>query len=189
MIEFLNQIDKIVFLFMNHTLANPVTDLIMPIITSQRFLQITYGLGMLLVLWKGNARLRWMVLFSAIVLLLTDQITATYLKNWIERIRPCHTIDLEQINLLVNCGAGKSLPSAHASNAFGQAVFWSFDDKKPRVYLYIFASMIGLSRIFVGVHYPGDVIAGAILGIVIGVGVAFGFGKLKKFLIKEKVND
>ena len=186
MIESIIQIDKAVFLFINYTLANPVTDFIMPIITSQRVLQIMYGLAMIIVLWKGNNRLRWMVLFSIIVLVLSDQITATYLKNWIGRLRPCHTIDINQINLLVDCGAGKSLPSAHTANAFGQAVFWSYYDRKPRIYLYTLATLIGLSRIFVGAHYPIDVIVGALVGLLIAVFVAWRFGKLKLSLSKEK---
>lgn len=171
MLEFLAQIDRSLFLFINHTLANPVTDFIMPYITSGMGLKILYGIAMVLVLALGNARLRWMVLFSLVVVLLTDQISANFLKDVFGRMRPCHSLDPSQINLLVGCGGGKSMPSAHAANAFGQAVFWGWANKKIGIYLYLYAALVALSRVFVGVHYPFDILVGAIIGFTIGLSV------------------
>ncbi|MCK4371896.1 MAG: phosphatase PAP2 family protein, partial [candidate division Zixibacteria bacterium] len=118
MLEMLSAIDRGLFLFVNMQLANPVTDFIMPIITSDQLLRVAYGAAMAILLWRGNARLRWLVLFSAVALLLTDQLAANVLKELIERPRPCHL--MEQVHLLVGCGGGYSMPSAHAANAFGQ---------------------------------------------------------------------
>ncbi|MCP4684727.1 MAG: phosphatase PAP2 family protein, partial [bacterium] len=69
------------------------------------------------------------------------------------------------------------MPSSHAANAFGQAVLFSFYFRKAAPYLLIFASLVALSRVFVGVHYPGDITAGALLGA--GIGLALGFAHRK----------
>jgi len=72
MLEWLINLDTTVFLFINVTLANPVTNFLMPIITSDNLLRVGYGLTMILILWKGDARLRWIVLFSILTLTATD---------------------------------------------------------------------------------------------------------------------
>lgn len=189
MLEFLANIDRDLFLFINYSLANTVTDLIMPFITSDMILKIVYAVAMFLVIAFGNARLRWMVLVSLVVILLTDQISAGFLKDIFGRMRPCHSFDPSQINLLVGCGGGKSMPSAHAANAFGQAVFWGWGHRKVALYLYLYAALIGLSRVFVGVHYPFDVVVGAIIGFTIGLSVIFIFNIFKASLpgVKDAV--
>lgn len=182
MLESLSQIDQALFLFINSTLANPVTDFIMPFVTNDWALRITYALAMVVTLWKGNTRLRWLVLFSIITLALTDYLSAGYLKPLIARPRPCH--ELAGFNLLVNCGGGWSLPSAHTANSFGQALLFSFHFRKAGWYLYPVATLIGLSRIFVGVHYPGDVLAGAIIGGMIGSILALAYVVFEKKFLK-----
>jgi len=162
MLEILNNADLALFYFMNVSLANPVTDWIMPIITSNDFLRVGYAAAMLLLLWRGDKRLRWLVLFSVIVLVLTDQTSSQFLKKLIARPRPCHV--LEEIHLLVNCGAGYALPSSHAANAFGQAVLFALAVPRSAIFLICFASLVALSRVFVGVHYPFDILAGAAVG-------------------------
>ncbi|RKX25628.1 MAG: phosphatase PAP2 family protein, partial [Candidatus Zixiibacteriota bacterium] len=117
MLETLVDIDTAVFLFLNVTLANPVTNLIMPIVTSDNLLRVLYAIAVVLLLWKGDTKLRWIVLFSALTLLLTDQLSSSVFKSLFDRPRPCHV--LPDINLLVNCGSGMAFPSSHAANAFG----------------------------------------------------------------------
>jgi undecaprenyl-diphosphatase len=166
MFEFLSEIDTVLFLFINVTLANPVTDLIMPVITSDWLLRILYAVAVVLLLIFGKARLRWVVLFSVLVLIVTDQVSAGLLKPMIGRLRPCHV--LENINLLVGCGGGKSMPSSHAANAFGQAVLFSVMYRRWAWPSLILAALVALSRVFVGVHYPFDVLVGSIIGAVVG---------------------
>jgi undecaprenyl-diphosphatase len=173
MLELLNNADQALFYFMNVSLANPVTDWLMPIVTSSNFLRVGYAIAMVLLLWRGDKRLRWLVLFSGIVILLTDQTSSQFLKKLIERPRPCHI--LEEIHLLVNCGAGYAMPSSHAANAFGQAMFFALATRRSAVYLLPFASLVALSRVFVGVHYPFDIVAGAALGSLLGWIVYRGF--------------
>jgi len=176
MFEFLEKLDLVFFLLINVGFANPVTDFIMPIITSDGLLRGFYAVSMALLLWKGDARVRWMVLLSAITLACTDQVSSHWLKPMIGRIRPCHLLD--DINLLVHCGGGMSMPSSHAANAFGQAALFGFAFKRVRPYLYSLAFLIAISRVFVGVHYPGDVLAGGLVGISIGLTLAVLFKRL-----------
>jgi undecaprenyl-diphosphatase len=176
MLETLVEIDRSLFLFMNVSLANPVTDFIMPIVTSDHLLRVCYVVAMLLILWRGDARMRWLVLVSAIVLAGTDQLSAGLLKPMIGRLRPCHV--MENINLLVGCGGGKAMPSSHAANAFGQAVLFALLYVRVRWWLIGIATLIALSRISVGVHYPADVMAGALLGTLVAVALAFIFERV-----------
>lgn len=166
MLELLDQIDKILFLLINVHLANPVTDAIMPVVTSDNLLRIGYALFMVAMVVAGPAKLRWAVLFSGIVLTLSDQISANFLKHYFERPRPCHV--MEQINLLVGCGGGFALPSAHAANSLAQAGFFAVVTPSSRKWLIPLALLIASSRVFVGVHYPGDVLIGGAIGWEIG---------------------
>lgn len=169
MLTFLSDLDTELFYFINVTLANPVTDVMMPFITSNNFLRLLYIAAMLIILWKGSRKLRWLALFSAFALLLSDQLASAVIKPLVDRPRPCHV--LTDIRLLVDCGAGKAMPSTHAANAFCQAMLFGWIFPSWRLYLFVFAGLVGLSRVFVGVHYPGDVFAGAVLGVLIAYGV------------------
>jgi len=179
MLEYLAGIDRALFLFINVYLANPVTDVIMPVVTSDMLLRVMYGAGVAMLLWRGDRRLRWLALFSALTLLLTDQLSSNLLKVLIARPRPCH--ELSQIHLLVNCGVGFSLPSSHATNVFGQAALFSYHVKEARWYLILFASLVALSRIFVGVHYPLDILAGGMLGLFVGGAAAVTFRRFERW--------
>ncbi len=167
MLEWLAALDRALFYFINVHLANPVTDLVMPIVTSDMVLRVMFAIAILLVLWRGDKRMRLTVIFSGLTLLLTDQLAANLLKDIFERVRPCR--ELPGIHLLVNCGAAFSMPSAHAANSFGQAFFWGIGSKRVFIWLIVAAALISVSRVFVGVHYPFDVLVGALIGVVIGL--------------------
>jgi undecaprenyl-diphosphatase len=176
MLEWLLTLDRSVFLFINRGLANPVTDLIMPVITNDNFLRLLYGLLVLALVIFGRRRFLWAILFSIVVVTLTDQSSASLLKPLIGRLRPCKIME---VHLLVGCGSGYSFPSSHAANLFGQALFWGLLCRKylwPEV---AFALLVGLSRIFVGVHYPLDVVGGMILGALQGAALAWLYLSLK----------
>ncbi len=176
MLEFLAGIDKVLFLWINVSLSNPVTDIIMPVLTSDQLLRVMYGAGLACLLWFGDRRLRWLALASAITLLLTDQLSSNLLKGLIARLRPCHL--LTSVHLLVDCGAGYSMPSSHAANLFGQAALFYHHLPAARRYLLLLAVLVAVSRIFVGVHYPFDVLAGAILGILVGGVASLAFARV-----------
>ncbi|MGZ8550976.1 MAG: phosphatase PAP2 family protein [Chitinophagaceae bacterium] len=105
---------------------------------------------------------------------LTDYISASILKPHFARLRPCYNEELKGImNSLVGCGGENSFPSSHASNHFGLATFWYFaiysKIKKRWGWLWIWAIIIGYAQIYVGKHYPLDILAGAAFGIMSGL--------------------
>ena len=113
------------------------------------------------------------IALSLVTFAFTDFTSASILKPLIGRLRPCHDLSLHfSINNIAGCGGVFSMPSSHASNHFGLATFWFFVVKETLdrkwYWLWLWAFIIGYSQIYVGVHYPGDIITGALLGTGIG---------------------
>jgi len=123
------------------------------------------------------------ILFIIINVTITDQLSSSFIKYWIARPRPCQ--DPEMIGyvrmLLNHCSGGLSFPSSHATNHFGAAVFIYCTLKKYLgnwSYLFFFwAASVSYAQVYVGVHYPTDVLGGAIIGSIIGYIVAFIYNK------------
>ncbi len=161
------QLDKSLFYFLNRGIANPVFDVIMPFVTSDfnlRVFLVLVWLG-LLILGGRTGRIVAILLIPAIAI--GDQLSSHIIKPLVGRIRPCH--ELESVRLLVSCGSGLSFPSSHAVNSFTVATLLSKFYKRYLVYLFSLAFLIAFSRVYVGVHYPGDIVAGMLLGFVVGL--------------------
>jgi undecaprenyl-diphosphatase len=171
MIDWLLQADTWLFLFLNVSLANPVFDLIMPLVTNRWFVRGVFLLIIICFAAFGGKQGRITALLCLVTVALSDQLAASWLKPWVGRIRPCHV--LPDVHLLVDCSAGLAFPSAHAANVFAQAALLSLRHEKLTWLWFGFASLVSFSRISVGVHYPGDVLGGALLGIACGMLVVY----------------
>lgn len=119
---------------------------------------------------------RGLVIIIATVLTVaaTDQISSSLIKPLVHRLRPCKLPDLVQnMHLLVNCGSGFSFVSSHAANHFGIAVFLGLSLNSKFNWILsiglIWAAFISFAQIYVGVHFPVDILGGALLGISIGI--------------------
>ena len=115
-----------------------------------------------------------LMFFVMLLILLTDQITNLF-KNGFERLRPCHEPILEGMVRLVKstCGGYYGYFSGHASNSFALAVFFSgvlgIKFRRLTFLLLFFALLVAYSRIYIGVHYPLDVLSGMIFGSIVGI--------------------
>ena len=164
MLDALNQLDINIFYFINVSLQNPFFDWFMPFVTNKYNWFPVWAIIIVLLVWKGGRQGRIMVLLIIPVIFLSDQIASHVLKPFFERPRPCTA--LPDVHLLVSAKASYSMPSAHASNYFALALFFSYYYRKYSIIFFLIASIVGLSRISVGVHYPFDVLAGGGLGII-----------------------
>lgn len=116
----------------------------------------------------------WAILLVILNLVLTDQGSTWFFKEQFERLRPCHVPEiLERMRLVkAGCGGQFGFLSAHAANTFGMALLVGNLTRKRfprlRTALFIWAAIVAYSRIYIGVHYPLDIIAGALYGLLCG---------------------
>ena len=169
----IEHLDQQALLFLN-SLNSPFFDQVMYAI-SGKIIWIPLYLAILIYLGvKYKRKFLIIVLFIILAATLADQISVMF-KNLFERLRPCHDPELQGLVHLVKgeCGGMYSFVSSHATNSFNVALLSLLFIKKRwfSISIIIWASVIGYSRIYLGVHYPGDVICGSILGAVIGWGV------------------
>jgi len=174
MIEYLTEIDKIVFLSINQGLSNPFFDFLMPILRNPYTWAPLYLFILIFAIKNYKKRGIIMILFFLLSFGLGDMVSASVIKPQVMRVRPCNDIPFkEQVKVRVRCGSGYSMPSSHATNHFAMGVFllMVFRKKwKPIIWLsLIWAISISFAQIYVGVHYPGDILAGTIIGLLIGL--------------------
>ncbi|MFC1726455.1 phosphatase PAP2 family protein [candidate division KSB1 bacterium] len=167
MTDFLYSIDVYIFFFFNGTVHNPVFDLLMPFLTNFNNWRIPVILIILFLGIKYKKRGLIAVACGIIGVTVSDQLTSTILKPLIGRTRPC--FELENVRLLVDQVRSLSFPSSHAANISVTAVVFSYFFPRAKIYLVILAVSVSFSRIYVGVHYPSDVIVGAGIGVLAGM--------------------
>ncbi len=178
MIEFIYSIDLNIFYFINHSLSNPVFDNFFATITNVKNWYIAYIILWSIAFFKGGRIGKIAAIGAIFVIAFSDQLNSTLLKNLFERVRPCNA--LTDVNSLLGCSGSYSFPSSHAVNNFAIAVFFYRLFPKLKWILLISVALIAFSRPYVGVHYPSDILAGAVLGW--GIGYLFS-------LLAFKVND
>lgn len=155
---------------MNQTCSNSFLDTIMPLWRNQNTWIPLYILIAVVASLQLKRNTWWWLLAAIITVVLTDQISSHIIKPIFARPRPC-SMGLGHL-LLQHCSGGYSFTSSHACNHFGITAFFIatlFQNKKVYQYLLVFwAATICFAQVYVGVHYPLDVLCGAILGVCIG---------------------
>ncbi len=162
--EVLQSIDVSLFYFFNSTIANPLTDKFMPFITERNNWFIFYVLIWLYLFLNGGRKGKAAALMILLLILFADQSADKILKPLFQRIRPCNF--LQDVHLLINCSKSYSFPSNHAVNNFAAAVLFSYFYPALKYFLFTGAFLVSISRVMCGVHYPFDIAAGAVYGIL-----------------------
>lgn len=173
MLEALNRIDQWLFYWINNGQQNVFFDHLMPWVTGSGNWHPPILIIFCSLLLFGGRRERAAALLVIPLITLSDQTCSHLLKHVFERTRPCHVLD--HVHLLVGCGSSFSMPSSHAAN-FGAAAFhFAFFYPRLRRTLWSFALLMSYSRVYVGVHYPLDVLMGLLLGLLIAAGIQAGY--------------
>ena len=166
----LERFDQQLFLFINSS-NSPFFDHFMYAI-SGRLIWVPLYLAILIYLGiKYKRKFLIILIFIILAATLADQ-SSVFVKNIFHRLRPCHEPSIIGIVHLVNgeCGGVYGFVSSHATNCFDVALLSLLFIKKRwyTISIIFWAGIIGYSRIYLGVHYPGDVICGSFLGAFIG---------------------
>jgi 4-amino-4-deoxy-L-arabinose transferase-like glycosyltransferase/membrane-associated phospholipid phosphatase len=178
--HWLQTLDTNLFLFVNRSLANPFFDWLMPILSGGNgvkggFLLLAVAAG-LAMFWFGNRRMRLFVLMMVLIVATNDGLLCNTIKHAVARPRPFVTLPDARVfgsvgkgyvppeEMSANTGSHNSMPSSHAANWFAAAMVAFLFYRRSLRFMLPGALAISFSRVYNGVHYPSDVLAGAILG-------------------------
>lgn len=186
MLDQLLQYDRELFLFLNN-LGSESWDGFWMIYTTKFYWTPLYAILLYLIYKNENKRSFLVILaITFLMVLFTDQITNLF-KHGLERYRPCHEASLQNVMRLVkpSCGGKFGFFSGHASNSMAVAVFVGLLLRQKYQYLIFmllpWAAAMGYSRIYIGVHYPLDVLCGMTFGALSG----YSFYRLLKYLVNR----
>lgn len=188
--DLLLDLDKAIFLAVHLGAQHPFLDLVCPLFREKLFWAPLY-LFVAAFIWYNARRSFWYFLLGCVlVVTAADTISSKVIKPAVHRIRPCNDPGLaSSIRPLVSCGSGFSFTSSHATNHFAIAWFfmgclgWAMG--RWRFLWLLWASMISLSQVYVGVHYPFDILAGALLGSILGIPAAQAFLKINPQILAD----
>ena len=180
--ETLIDIDKSLFVFLN-SLGSDSFDFIWLSITDKKS-SIPLYIFLIYYIYKkfSNKEFLKYLILVIILIVLTDQASG-FFKDFFQRLRPCYDQEINSFIRIVKegCGGLYGFFSAHAANTFAVATFFYFTLKrysKNFKYLFLWAAIVSYSRIYVGVHFPFDIIFGACFGTVLGYLFSFSSNKI-----------
>lgn len=181
--EALYSIDLAIFYLFNHTFSTGFLDKFFAIITNVKSWYIAYIILAGIAWFKGGTRGKIAVVGIVILIIVSDQFGYRLLKEIFQRARPCNT--LSDAITPIGCAGSFSFPSNHALNNFAAAAFLYKLYPKFKWIFFTVAILISISRIYLGVHYPSDVLGGALIGFLLGYLFSVA---AKRIIVKYKIN-
>jgi undecaprenyl-diphosphatase len=166
--------DHVAWYYLNVRWHNDLLDLIMPFLRNQWFWAPLY-LFLIIFMPRRFGKYGWLWCAGFLATFaLSDQISASFLKPIFGRLRPCNDPYLSTlVHIIVPCGGGKSFPSSHAANHFSLALFSAVSLGHVARWVWpvalLWATSVSYAQVYVGVHFPLDVLCGGLLGASIGV--------------------
>ncbi len=173
MMESLVHLDQQLFFAIHLGWACDVLDVIAPLLRNKLFWIPLYVFILSYVWYNQRAYFTGFILAVALLITVSDTLSSRVIKPTFERLRPCNAPGIkESVRPLVDCGSGYSFTSSHATNHFALALFmmgtFSRRHRKLKWLWLIWAAAISLSQVYVGVHFPVDILCGSLLGAGIG---------------------
>lgn len=189
MLHELLELDKEIFLFLN-SFHTPWLDPVMLFIT-ETYAWLPLYIFLLYVIFRDLGIEGWIALVGiTLTIVLADQVTSSIMKPYFARLRPSQDPALEGLIHIVNGykGGKYGFASGHAANTFGAATFlYLILGKKHRwaLLLFLWAAVVTYSRIYLGVHYPGDIMAGGMVGVLAGA-ASYGIFRLIRSRVQQR---
>lgn len=165
MTEWINSVDTWLFYAINKGWSNPIGDVIFPFITAVKHWYAVYVAALLYAVFRAGWKGKVCALLLCIGVAIADPLASRVIKERVQRPRPYVT--LAEVRTPAGASGGFSFPSAHATNNFMAAFVCSYFFRKQQALWYAIAMCIALSRVYCGVHYPLDVVGGALVGTVV----------------------
>lgn len=182
-LEDIIQKDQAIFHKINTDWTHPFLDQLLPWCRESTHWYPFYFLLFAFLFYKWRNKVWKWLLFAVITIAVTDQISSSFFKPLFHRLRPCADPLIAPYAklLLAHCSGGYSFTSSHAANHFGIAMFFFLTLHsimgRFKYFLFLWAGIIAYAQVYVGVHYPIDIIGGTIIGLVVGLLTAKSYQK------------
>ena len=180
LVKWLVELDKDVFIFINSSMHKSWLDGFMLLMRNPYTWVPLYFLLLFKIYKTDPSILLPFIIASLASFAITDFTSASIIKPLVGRLRPCYDVSLQNnIYILTDCAGKYSFPSSHASNHFGLAMVWYqimfFLRKEKWNWVWWWAAIICYAQVYVGKHFPLDILGGALLGMLAGALIAIGF--------------